>query len=334
MKHVPVSAMNATLTYTNEIGKHGSRNNWVGKLIRKSSALAGASMTTLLFVGLFLPVSPRADSIPGKGSFPFFYYSTDMSPVTVDFAYWEYDKTEEKWISGPFVPQKGVREGSPEISVTIPRAYITLATPYSQKAKSNIHKFAVLPDRIVSPEIHIDLTYPDGYPYTVMLENWDKLKPDPALKSMGKGVESWSKRDQIRATVQSAVVSLVSEGNNSRLNLEKLESLPGYKPLPEYEGLRHFRRASKEWFFDNGPDDIRAIECYPNPPTRGNIFYCNYYFALNSKLRVELKFIDFRLNGGREFVRERVRAFKKVMCPVFHCDEGALRAAKIEGKVE
>lgn len=257
-----------------------------------------------------------------------------MSPVTVDFAYWEYDKARQKWLSGTFVPQKGVREGPPEISVTIPRAYITLATPYSQKAKSNSHKFAVLPDRIVSPELHIDLTYPDGYPYTVMLENWDKLKPDPTLKGMGKGVESWSKKDQIRATVQSAVVSLVSEGNDSRLNLEKLESLPGYKPLPEYEGFRHFARASKEWFFDDGSDDIRAIECYPNPPSGGNIFYCSYYFALNSKLRVELEFIDFRQNGGREFVRERVRAFKNVMCPVFHCDEGALRAAKIEGKVE
>jgi len=90
-------------------------------------------------------------------------------------------------------------------------------------------------------------------------------------------------------------------------------------------------RASKEWFFDDGSDDIRAIECYPNLPSRGNIFYCSYYFALNSKLRVELKFIDFRLNGGREFARERVRAFKKAMCPVFHCDEEALRAATIKG---
>jgi hypothetical protein len=164
-----------------------------------------------------------------------------------------------------------------------------------------------------------------------MLGNWDKLKPDPTPEGLGKGVEAWSKKDQIRATVQSAVVSLISEGNDSRLNLEKLESLPGYESLPEYEGFRHFARASKEWFFDDGSDDIRAIECFPNLPSRGNIFYCSYYFALNSKLRVELKFIDFRLNGGREFARERVRAFKKAMCPVFHCDEEALRAATIKG---
>ena len=291
-------------------------------------------IVAVIFISMIFINSGFSDTVPGKGSFPFFYYSTDMSPVTVDFAYWEYDKARQKWLSGTFVPQKGVREGPPEISVTIPRAYLTLATPYSQEAKSSIHKFAVLPDRIISPEIHVDLTYPDGYPYSVMLGNWDKLKPDPTLKGLGKGVEAWSKKDQIRATVQSALVSLVSEGNDSRLNLEKLESLPGYKPLPEYEGFRHFARASKEWFFDDGSDDIRAIECYPNPPNRGNIFYCNYYFALNSKLRVELKFIDFRLNGGREFVRERVRAFKKAMCPVFHCDEEALRAAKIEGKVK
>lgn len=334
MKHVSVAALNAPPTYSVELGEYRPRYHWVRKLICKTSESVRTSLIALLFAGLFFPVLSRADSIPGKGSFPFFYYSTDMRPVTVDFAFWEYDKARRKWFSGTFVPQKGVREGPPEISVTIPRAYLTLATPYSQKAKSNIHKFAVLPDRIISPEIHIDLTYPDGYPYSVMLGNWDELKPDLTLKGLGKGVEAWSKNDQIRATVQSAVVSLVAEGNDSRLNLGKLESLPGYKPLPEYEGFRHFARASKEWFFDDGPDDIRAIECYPNPPSGGKIFYCSYYFALNLKLRVELKFIDFRLNGGREFVRERVRAFKKTMCPVFHCDEEALRAAEIKGKVK
>jgi hypothetical protein len=298
MKHIPVAAFKLKLSaYPVDVGNPKPRHHGLWNLARKTSKPVAISLAALLFTGLFLPVSSKADSIPGKGSVPFFYYSTDMSPVTVDFAYWEYDKARQKWLSGTFVPHKGVREGPPEISVTIPRAYLTLATPYSQKARSNIHKFAVLPDRITSPEIHVDLTYPDGHPYTVMLGNWDKLKPDPTPEGLGKGVEAWSKKDQIRATVQSAVVSLISEGNDSRLNLEKLESLPGYESLPEYEGFRHFARASKEWFFDDGSDDIRAIECYPNLPSRGNIFYCSYYFALNSKLRVELKSIDFRLGS-------------------------------------
>ena len=67
-------------------------------------------------------------------------------------------------------------------------------------------------------------------------------------------------------------------------------------------------------------DGIYAVKCL-TPVERSNPeVFCTAYVALNESLGAELGFIDFRLHGGRAFLRERIAAWKSHVCGALHCN--------------
>lgn len=279
--------------------------------------------------------STWADTVPGSYSAPWAYYSTDMSPVEVNFANFKFDSIEGRYRTGHLDPvTKEFVEGPPIATVILPRAYINVFHPYSSKNKTRPDfQVEVLPDRVFGDDLTITMTYPDGLPYSVVYQNWPAHKPDMSLLGVGIGVANWGgKKDQIRALHIEAnfLANPFSKARSSALfEPSKITD----KPIGEYDGFKAYQSVGTiRKYFDNSADDIRYISCYGAQEKVPSVYYCTYSFALNSALIVNLKFLDFRVHGGREFARERIRAFKKVMCPIFQCDDKALQAAETRGK--
>jgi hypothetical protein len=278
-----------------------------------------------------------ADNIPGSFDAPWAYYSTDMSPIEVNFAAFFYDGVNNRNMTGHFDPvTKNFVEGSAVATAIIPRAYITAFQPYSSnRTPIPGFQFDTLPDNIVGHDLIITMTYPKGLPYSIVYETWPDHKPDMGLFGMGVGASKLaSKKEQARALFMQATVfaTPLNDARKSMLFDPKFTIGAG-KRIEDREGFQDYLQPPSSWesYFDNGADEIRKIDCVDPTERALPDNFCSYTFPLNSKLVAKLDFIDFRLNGGREFARDRIRAFKKVMCPVFHCDEKALRAAEVKG---
>jgi hypothetical protein len=245
-------------------------------------------------------------------------------------------RTEDEFGIGTIDPKTTEFIPSEPIArVMIPRAYVSIVDSYSQNANHPALRYDVLPDRILSPALTLTLTYPEGLPHSVVYETWPQHKPDFSLPGMGVGVADWQGSDkQMRAMLIKAFVRVLDE------DVRKFEFyLKPDKFMPkagEYEGFSYHSRPSvyRQYYFGDGPDEIRRISCTATVEKSRPNHFCQYYLPLNSKIHAELTVLDFRFHSGREFARERIRLFKKVMCPVFQCDEKALKTAEIRGSAK
>jgi hypothetical protein len=274
-----------------------------------------------------------ADNIPDSYSGPWAYFSTDMSPVEVNIAKIFYDHNTETYRTGTLVDPDSPRfvEGPPIVKATIPRAYINVFGDYSSRALSPEFRHDNIPDKAFGESLVMMMTYPDGLPYSIAWSSWDDRKPDMSQPGMGAQANMLqSKKDILRATRIKAQVRysapfdardrvLVTIGSGHTLTSTVHDGFQVYshKSLPE------------QAYVDDGPDEIRLIRCLSPIEKSVPSFFCTYYVPLNDKLLVELDFLDFRLNGGRKFARDRVRLFKKIMCPKLQCDAKAIEAARV-----
>ena len=209
--------------------------------------------------------STWADTVPGSYSAPWAYYSTDMSPVEVNFANFKFDSIEGRYRTGHLDPvTKEFVEGPPIATVILPRAYINVFHPYSSKNKTRPDfQVEVLPDRVFGDDLTITMTYPDGLPYSVVYQNWPAHKPDMSLLGVGIGVANWGgKKDQIRALHIEAnfLANPFSKARSSALfEPSKITD----KPIGEYDGFKAYQSVGTiRKYFDNSADDIRYISCY------------------------------------------------------------------------
>jgi hypothetical protein len=290
--------------------------------------------TVLVELLAFCPAA-LADAVPHHMSGPYVYYSTDMSLVEVWLGQVWY-RTDDEFGIGAIDPKTTkFIPGEPVARVKIPRAYINVADPYSSNASHPALRYNVLPERIFSPQLTLSMTYPEELPYSVVYETWPKHKPDFSMPRMGigvaglQGVEKQTRAMLIVATIR----AVASDARAPDRPFKPDQFMPR---AGDYEGFSFHTNLPTNWqfYFDDGPDEIRRISCTASVEKSKPDFFCQYNVPLNSRLYAELTFLDFRFHGGREFARERIRAFKKFACPIFQCDEKALRAAEIRGSAK
>lgn len=261
----------------------------------------------------FCSGSETPHHIPGFGSAPFYYYSTDLSPIDISFGRdrpgsIEIDPWEDK------------------LTITLPRAYIVYANGYSSKARKG-PTYKTLPQRLRTNHVQLLLTYPDGKPYSITQSKSGVEKPDPTAWGMGKDIATWPPRRQSRAAAIKADIHLSNTDMRKKFGPNRYQTYLG-----ERDGFRRFSGlggGSMEYLYDDGPDDIRRVACTRELEKSNPVFFCTYTIVLNKNLWAELQFIDFRLHGGRPFARERIRVFKKAICPIVQCDELALQSAEV-----
>ena len=288
-----------------------------------------------MFVALSL--SPAfADDIPDSNSGPYVYSSLDMRKIEVNIvSLYKYDDVTGKMLIGKIDEEQKFVEGPPVLTTMIPRAFVNICEPYSTHAIDPNFRVDVLPAKIFCSYLTMNLLYPTGIPYTVAYErvnkDWDQTKPNPTTPFFGKGFDELQfPSQQLRALHMGVEIQPYLKNRN----LEAWDNSGEVKWLTKiesFEGFSVFTDNVSSWrfYYDNGPDEIRKIDCLSSTEKSNPIFYCTAEFPLNESLMARLTFLDFRIHGGRDFARERIRAFKKAFCPMLKCDDKAINAAKI-----
>lgn len=287
-----------------------------------------ATLVTLALGLLISAAMVQADEIPGFGGAPFYYYSTDTRPVEVVFAQIRYNNETQTYKFGHTDPATGkFLEGVPIAVATLPRAYINRLSPYTSESDVSHEDFSqeILPDKIVGNNLMMTMTYPDGLPYSTVYDTWPVHRPSAETGLVNGEYALRKKRDEIRSLILRVNIRANPQGGSRESGLFEPKAL---EFLGTFQGFRKYKYkiGSFEIYLANDADEIRRIQC-----SRGGtaLQFCEYQVPLNPHLTAVLNFVDFRLHGGRAFARQRIRAFKRIMCPVFKCDQRALRAAEI-----
>lgn len=282
-----------------------------------------------LALGLLIAAAmAQADEIPGFGGAPFYYYSTDTRPVEVTFAQIRYNNETSTYKFGHTDPTTGkFLEGVPIAVATLPRAYINRLSSYTSGSDVSHEDFRqeILPDKIVGNNLMMTMTYPDGLPYSTVYDTWPLHRPSAETGLVSGDYALRKKKEEIRSLLLWVDIGANPYGKSRESSLFEPKSL---EFVGTFQGFRKYKYkiGTFEIYLANDADEIRRIQC-----SRGAtaLQFCEYRVPLNSHLTAAFHFVDFRLHGGRAFARERIRAFKRTMCPVFKCDERALRAAEI-----
>ena len=298
--------------------------------------------------GLTLPAAQAAlakDMPPGWVTLPSDYWSTDMSEVTVDLVDWSLRDHGARWIAGSTLADGTFKEGKPYQTIRLPRAYIYYANPWSRRDPHPEFRVDVLPDQIATNHLIIAMSA-TGAPFSVAWTNWDRQRPDMGLPIAGNLASPGRmderllrrygrKRLEMRALTDLVEIYTTSRTVPTREALRKIAELWRWKTPPKrylgYDSYGSRPDIGRIYINEEAADGIVIADCLTSPetaPAHKN-FFCTYYFALNDDLRVTMRFIDFRVNGGLAFMRARVRAFKKRFCLVLKCDQRALQAANL-----
>ena len=275
-----------------------------------------------------------ADYVSYSVGGPHVYFSTDMRPIEISFATGQFDEHSKTIKPVRFDPEKKLLvEKGPMLVANIPRAYVMYANRYSSSRKAQPgFRYDVLPDKIISDHVQLGVSYPDGLPLSVSYDAFHRNNPD--LSKFGGRVPEIRKDKQARAIVLLAHIHSFNDPFPPYDFFTPKYITDGKKQIGHAYGFEHYQHGgSIQEYLDNGPDGIRRISCYGDAARTPVGYYCTYSFPLNKFVYVDLRFLDFRVHGGRAFARARIRAFKKFACPILHCDEVALRAAEVQGDV-
>jgi hypothetical protein len=234
----------------------------------------------------------RADPVPIMG--PRSYNTDDPESITVEINH-------------------GV-EGDRTLILHVPRSAIILADGYSPATDP------VLPGHIsVKKTILLSITAPDGQPLGEAVEARAKDEHGSLVKAM-----SDLRSDRLMITIGIVGRAIATEDLYGYL----LRTVPGWKlvDLPPVDGLRTltFQQvdsgasrdvagSSSANIFLPGPGDLfDVIRCDKN---RGNpLAFCDYYKRFSDLASMEVKFVDFRYHGGREFLNSRMQIAMDALC--------------------
>ena len=180
------------------------------------------------------------------------------------------------------------------VTLNIPRAYIVFANGYSYQKKREI------PDRIETHRISLRLTYPDGKPTTLHVQELG-YAPSECRKA----------RDALRPVEYVVSLSYVTPGRDA------------FAPFQEIAKRRPLQESSEEfevhfdgifYFIPKNQKLISFIYCLNNSKPN---YTCDHYLHPTASLAVKAAFVDFRFHGGAEFVRERAERLRDLLCAKF-----------------
>jgi hypothetical protein len=289
----------------------------------------------LLVVALMVSSCGDGQSTDNGSEFgPWVYSTSEPGDYTLNMAksVWADEKEPTKILHSEIV-----------LTTKIPKSLLSVCFPYSRKQpQANVFKVQSLPDEVFCNKISFVMNYVDGEDWkgSEMLRGRDNLekflrerpKPDPLI--FGKVPADESNVDFRRYFKMKADVSLIHPSKN----LAEVERfIHGAEPknkIGTYDGFDVHKNSYSErtTFIDaSAADGIQTAFCVSATNNTRPEFFCSAIFRLNENVYVELDFIDFRVHGGRRFLQERVRAFKKYVCPILKCSDAAMSAAEVVG---
>ena len=244
----------------------------------------------LVLGGTVLPA--RGDKVPGFGPpGEAYYFSTDMTPITVHFV-----RNRDA-----FTPETARRQ--PVIATArIPRAYVIFASPYRQP------DYPVLPDEIWVTQLDIVLVDPEGEPYSLI---WTRLRDEGLSYSDATGhLRPLRSHVRLNASTMEYATTLTPH-----------EAAAG-QVESSIDGVSEFRHSDSGPVFFRFPENgsIRIIECAMNVERSHPSFFCSYQIRLSADVIASAHFIDFRLHGGRDFANERIANIREALCGFVTCD--------------
>jgi hypothetical protein len=216
---------------------------------------------------------------------------------------------------------------------------LSICHPYGRKQKKAVFKVENLPDELYCGAIGLTFNYDDGI-------SWDNVRPtrrdelesllaDKSKHSLILGritsKTHWSDLDRYKI-IRAEIEILRDQKHKDAYFSPKM--VVG-KKTREYEGFEEYLATPTDGmpqYFDvNALDGIQRVDCVSNPAQTNAVYFCHARLLLNPLIIAKVGFIDFRHHGGRLFLQERVRAFKKIVCPIIKCDTAALREAEVVG---
>jgi hypothetical protein len=245
-------------------------------------------------LGLCLAVpDARSDDVPGRGARDFWYWSHDTAPIEIFLG----GNKREGWT------------GAQGHTIHLPRAMVYFAAGYEQP------DYPRLPDRIETSHIAVQLAYPDGAPLSVALAE--------AGERTGMSEESLVGSDDFRLRTYSADLFSAEFGVVDEEVLSKPwrpSTRKNYVPIGEIDGLQVLAGINPNeptrYYIGNDADEFYFVMCtYVVNPN----WWCAYKLRVNEDVRASVSFADFRANGGRAFVNDRVRAFRRALCRYVEC---------------
>jgi hypothetical protein len=261
-----------------------------------------------LILGLSLAVPDAiADYIPGRGARDFWYWSYDTAQIEIFLG----GNKREGWT------------GAQGHTINLPRAMVIFAASYNQP------EYPRLPDQIETSHIGVQLAYPDGAPLSVALAEaaWRTGKSE----SIVVGTEDFRRRTY-SADLFHSEFGVVDEEDLSKP--WSPISRNSYVPAGEFDRLEAFslKSSTASIFFVGGEqDEFYYANCVR---VLNSIIWCSYQVRINEHIHGSVSFADLRVNGGRAFANDRVRALRRALCGHMECKivapDGSLLRAKEE----
>ena len=242
----------------------------------------------------FKPVQepPRRAYVPTRWpaiyTLPFHYFSIDSRPIEVTLRH------------------SNDPDHSHSVILKIPVAYIVYVTGYSQQ------KLPRLPDCLETNYIELALTYPEGKALSIH------------AYEMGSERHPGSDR---RIGFEAAAKSLRAQQYAVQLNYvrpdipweERVRQPPKFmSEAGTYDGMTYIAGNTRRdnYLGEEGRDEFVRVSCALKAEARP-YYFCETTFRVAGDLVARADFVDFRFNGGREFLNERVRVLRQALCRFF-----------------
>jgi hypothetical protein len=285
---------------------------------------------------IFAPAASKADRLPELNNDSFTFSTKDIPLVDVYFTNGHpYPENNITKLGVWNEERKAYDPATSTFMLSIPPVY--LDTCINLSAWNELKE---IPQKAYCRNVfEASFFYPTGVPFSRGRKFEDDLQENnpPTTPFFGKGYDQLKRiRDKTKFLNTHAIIAL-SKRDLSHWDLMQEHGGENAKNVTyrgRYEGFTEIRRYKYTYFYDNGSDGIRAVQCFDLTERSEPSQTCSTQFRVNDKLVATVSFIDFRLHGGREFLRERVRNFKKIMCPFLKCDENALSAAEVTGGIQ
>ena len=204
------------------------------------------------------------------------HFSTELSPVRVTLR------------------NRNDPEPDHRATVTVPKAYIVYFDGVSHTPR--------LSSSLETSEIELDLTYPDGKPLTVHAGEIAKTSGG-SLEIAGRSLRS----QHISVTLSYVRPDIPWELRLRQRNQSTIDAEP-------FEGLAHVIKNGRDYYFgDERSDQFIQVLCFPYANAMAQ-YFCSTYMRVGGDVIATVKFVDFRFNGGRAFLNERIRFVRATVC--------------------
>ncbi|NNJ75467.1 MAG: hypothetical protein HKP56_09930, partial [Anderseniella sp.] len=213
--------------------------------------------------------------------------STEMAEVTVKFAGWVCDLHRHNCYWGKTFRGDMVARNQSYQDIRIPRAYIWSAMPFSRDKRGKFHHVKVLPQTIVTDQLHIKATLPDMAPLSLTWDNWDTIRNDLGPLDVSIRKVRQSKREDIRKLSIEAVIRTTADGVDALYAMRKYAEIrKRANPVDSYLGYESFNSGGSAYYYisENDRGETSIIQCWDRPQKASKSKYCTHSFRLNGKL--------------------------------------------------